>query len=62
MLGVVLTLVVAAQHAADADRIRLNLVCPLILKDREAIVVNTRIDNRLSARFSTMATSGGSMD
>jgi glyoxylase-like metal-dependent hydrolase (beta-lactamase superfamily II) len=33
----------------DRNRIRLNLICPLIIRGREAILVDTGIGNRLSA-------------
>lgn len=33
----------------DLNRIRLNLTCPLIMKGRDAILVDTGIGNRLSA-------------
>jgi glyoxylase-like metal-dependent hydrolase (beta-lactamase superfamily II) len=38
------------EHPADQqNRIRLNLTCPLIMRGREAILVDTGIGNRLSA-------------
>ena len=50
MFGVVPRELWQREHPADErNRIRLNLICPLILKDREAIVVDTGIGNRLSA-------------
>jgi len=49
MFGVVPRELWQRDHPADAkNRIRLNLVCPLILKGREAILVDTGIGNRLS--------------
>ena len=48
MFGVVPRELWQAQHPADEqNRIRLNLTCPLIIKGREAIVVDTGIGNRL---------------
>jgi glyoxylase-like metal-dependent hydrolase (beta-lactamase superfamily II) len=50
MFGVVPRELWQREHPADdRNRIRLNLVCPLILKGHEAIVVDTGIGNRLSA-------------
>lgn len=38
------------EHPADEqNRIRLNLTCPLIMRGREAVLVDTGIGNRLSA-------------
>ncbi len=49
MFGVVPKELWQRNHPADEyNRIRLNLVCPLILKGREAILVDTGIGNRLS--------------
>jgi glyoxylase-like metal-dependent hydrolase (beta-lactamase superfamily II) len=49
MFGVVPRELWQREHPADdKNRIRLNLVCPLILKGSEAIVVDTGIGNRLS--------------
>jgi glyoxylase-like metal-dependent hydrolase (beta-lactamase superfamily II) len=49
MFGVVPRELWQREHAADdRNRIRLNLVCPLIVKGAEAIVVDTGIGNRLS--------------
>jgi glyoxylase-like metal-dependent hydrolase (beta-lactamase superfamily II) len=49
MFGVVPRELWQRDHPADdRNRIRLNLVCPLILKGREAVVVDTGIGNRLS--------------
>jgi glyoxylase-like metal-dependent hydrolase (beta-lactamase superfamily II) len=48
MFGVVPRELWQTQHPADKqNRIRLNLTCPLIIKGREAIVVDTGIGNRL---------------
>jgi len=50
MFGVVPRELWQREHPADErNRIRLNLVCPLILKKDEAMVVDTGIGNRLSA-------------
>ncbi len=50
MFGVVPRELWQGNHPADDEnRIRLNLTCPLIIKGREAIVVDTGIGNRLSA-------------
>jgi len=49
MFGVVPRELWQREHRADdRNRIRLNLVCPLILKGNEAILVDTGIGNRLS--------------
>ena len=49
MFGVVPRELWQRDHPADdKNRIRLNLVCPLIVKGGEAIVVDTGIGNRLS--------------
>ena len=49
MFGVVPRELWQRDHAADdRNRIRLNLVCPLILRGRDAIIVDTGIGNRLS--------------
>src|SRR5215813_5467265 len=48
MFGVVPRELWQREHPADnKNRIRLNLVCPLILRGNSAIVVDTRIGNRL---------------
>ncbi len=50
MFGVVPRELWQGQHPADEqNRIRLNLTCPLIMRGREAIVVDTGIGNRLGA-------------
>jgi glyoxylase-like metal-dependent hydrolase (beta-lactamase superfamily II) len=50
MFGVVPRELWQGTHLADsANRIRLNLTCPLIIRGRDAIVVDTGIGNRLSA-------------
>jgi glyoxylase-like metal-dependent hydrolase (beta-lactamase superfamily II) len=49
MFGVVPRELWQREHPADdKNRIRLNLICPLILKGAQAIVVDTGIGNRLS--------------
>lgn len=49
MFGVVPRELWQREHPADdKNRIRLNLVCPLILKGTDAILVDTGIGNRLS--------------
>jgi glyoxylase-like metal-dependent hydrolase (beta-lactamase superfamily II) len=49
MFGVVPRELWQREHPADdKNRIRLNLVCPLILRGSDAIVVDTGIGNRLS--------------
>ena len=49
MFGVVPRELWQREHPADnRNRILLNLLCPLILKGRQAIVVDTGIGNRLS--------------
>jgi glyoxylase-like metal-dependent hydrolase (beta-lactamase superfamily II) len=49
MFGVVPRELWQREHPADdRNRIRLNLICPLILKGNEAIVIDTGIGNRLS--------------
>jgi glyoxylase-like metal-dependent hydrolase (beta-lactamase superfamily II) len=49
MFGVVPRELWQREHPADEkNRVRLGLVCPMILKGREAIVVDTGIGNRLS--------------
>jgi glyoxylase-like metal-dependent hydrolase (beta-lactamase superfamily II) len=48
MLGVVPRELWQKEHPPDAkNRIRLNLTCPLIMKGREAVLVDTGIGNRL---------------
>jgi glyoxylase-like metal-dependent hydrolase (beta-lactamase superfamily II) len=48
MLGVVPRELWQKEHPADEhNRIRLNLTCPLIIKGREAVLVDTGIGNRL---------------
>jgi glyoxylase-like metal-dependent hydrolase (beta-lactamase superfamily II) len=50
MFGVVPRELWQREHPADdKNRVRLNLVCPLILKGSEAILVDTGIGNRLEA-------------
>ena len=50
MFGVVPRELWQREHPADEqNRIRLNLTCPLIIRGREAILVDTGIGNRLSA-------------
>jgi glyoxylase-like metal-dependent hydrolase (beta-lactamase superfamily II) len=50
MFGVVPRELWQREHPADdMNRIRLNLVCPLILRGSAAIVIDTGIGNRLSA-------------
>ena len=50
MLGVVPRELWQREHPADTqNRIRLNLTCPLIIKGKQAILVDTGIGNRLSA-------------
>jgi len=50
MFGVVPRELWQREHPADEkNRIRLNLVCPLILKGGQAIVVDTGIGNRLGS-------------
>ncbi|MBF6569028.1 MAG: MBL fold metallo-hydrolase [Candidatus Binataceae bacterium] len=50
MFGVVPRELWKKNHPPDVyNRIRLNLTCPLILRGREAILVDTGIGNRLSA-------------
>ncbi len=50
MFGVVPRELWKREHPPDElNRIRLNLTCPLILKGRDAILVDTGIGNRLSA-------------
>jgi len=50
MFGVVPRELWQREHPADdQNRIRLNLTCPLIMKDGTAIVVDTGIGNRLGA-------------
>jgi glyoxylase-like metal-dependent hydrolase (beta-lactamase superfamily II) len=49
MFGVVPRELWQREHRADErNRIRLNLICPLILKAGEAILIDTGIGNRLS--------------
>jgi len=49
MFGVVPRELWQREHPADdKNRIRLNLVCPLIIKGNDAILVDTGIGNRLS--------------
>jgi glyoxylase-like metal-dependent hydrolase (beta-lactamase superfamily II) len=49
MFGVVPRELWQREHVADdRNRIRLNLVCPLILKGGEAVIVDTGIGNRLT--------------
>jgi glyoxylase-like metal-dependent hydrolase (beta-lactamase superfamily II) len=49
MFGVVPRELWQGEHPADdKNRIRLNLICPLILKGNQAILVDTGIGNRLS--------------
>lgn len=48
MFGVVPRELWQKEHPADThNRIRLNLTCPLIIKGREAVLVDTGIGNRL---------------
>ena len=50
MLGVVPRELWKREHPPDQqNRIRLNLTCPLIIKGRDAILVDTGIGNRLSS-------------
>ena len=50
MLGVVPRELWKREHPPDEqNRIRLNLTCPLIIKGRDAILVDTGIGNRLSS-------------
>jgi glyoxylase-like metal-dependent hydrolase (beta-lactamase superfamily II) len=50
MFGVVPRELWQREHPADdQNRIRLNLTCPLIIRGRDVIVVDTGIGNRLSA-------------
>lgn len=50
MLGVVPRELWKREHPPDEqNRIRLNLTCPLIMKGRDAILVDTGIGNRLSS-------------
>ena len=50
MLGVVPRQLWKREHPPDAqNRIRLNLTCPLIIRGRDAILVDTGIGNRLSS-------------
>ncbi len=50
MLGVVPRELWKAHHPPDEkNRIRLNLTCPLIIRGRDAILVDTGIGNRLSS-------------
>jgi glyoxylase-like metal-dependent hydrolase (beta-lactamase superfamily II) len=50
MFGVVPRELWRREHPADEqNRIRLNLTCPLIVRGRDAILVDTGIGNRLSA-------------
>lgn len=50
MFGVVPRELWQREHPADEqNRIRLNLTCPLIIRGRDAILVDTGIGNRLSA-------------
>lgn len=50
MFGVVPRELWQREHPPDdQNRIRLNLTCPLIMRGRDAIVVDTGIGNRLSA-------------
>jgi glyoxylase-like metal-dependent hydrolase (beta-lactamase superfamily II) len=50
MFGVVPRELWQREHPADEqNRIRLNLTCPLIIRGRDAIVLDTGIGNRLSA-------------
>jgi glyoxylase-like metal-dependent hydrolase (beta-lactamase superfamily II) len=49
MFGVVPRELWQREHPADdKNRIRLNLVCPMIIKGRDVIVIDTGIGNRLS--------------
>ena len=63
MLGVVPRELWKREHPPDEqNRIRLNLTCPLIIRGRDAILVDTGIGNRLAdverKIFSTMAKDG----
>ncbi len=50
MLGVVPRELWQREHPPDArNRIRLNLTCPLVMKGRDAVLIDTGIGNRLSA-------------
>ncbi|MGA2409173.1 MAG: MBL fold metallo-hydrolase, partial [Candidatus Binataceae bacterium] len=50
MFGVVPRALWQRDHPADSqNRIRLNLTCPLIIKGKDAILIDTGIGNRLSA-------------
>ncbi|MFI5353328.1 MAG: MBL fold metallo-hydrolase [Candidatus Binatales bacterium] len=49
MLGVVPRALWQREHPPDArNRIRLNLTCPLVMKGRDAVLIDTGIGNRLS--------------
>ncbi len=50
MLGVVPRELWQREHPPDgANRIRLNLTCPLVIKGRDAVLIDTGIGNRLNA-------------
>jgi len=61
MLGVVPRELWKREHPPDEqNRIRLNLTCPLIIRGRDAILVDTGIGNRLSSVERTIMVRAGS--